>query len=110
MIAAGCTYEVICSPPDPSDWSGERWLFEWTLDWADCPDVQDVSVSRSDEPDAFEGGEADELLQISIETAGDCEETGQSDCHEQLLEALEEVAEVFVVACYPAPTAPVTVA
>lgn len=98
-----CTCEVVCSPPNPSEARAERWLFEWTLDVADCEGVTDVSVARvpdRDAGDGVDGGADDELLQVSIRTDGECENACRRDDRRRVLERLERVAAVHLVACY----------
>ena len=88
-----CTF-VVTYRPAVDEAEHDRALFEWILEWFDCPDVIEVTV---------EYPEADgESVMVEIESVEDCHHVGETTHHERVLEKLDSIGRLEWTDCRPA--------
>ena len=87
-----CTYVVTFRPTvDEND--HDRVIFEWVLDWLDCPDVTEVNV---------EYGERErDPVTVEIDSVEDCRRVGEIPHHERILGELESIGRLESSECRP---------
>ena len=87
-----CIY-VVTYRPTVDETEHDRAVFEWILEWFDCPDVIEVDVEYPERNGAS--------VTVEIESVADCHHVGETAHHERVLDELESIGRLEWTDCRP---------